>query len=49
MKERANSICRSAAGMVTQYKSLVIMAVYAVFYLAAFFYLEKHIRWKRDL
>ena len=41
MKERANSICRSAAGMVTQYKSLVIMAVYAVFYLAAFFYLEK--------
>ena len=41
MKKKANDICRFAAGLIVQYKSLVIMAVYAVFYLAAFFYLEK--------
>lgn len=29
------------AGLFVQYKALVIMAVYAVFYLAAFFYLER--------
>lgn len=41
MKERASRIYSFSAGLITQYKSLAVMAVYAVFYMAAFFYLER--------
>ena len=40
MKERATGIYRFTAELIVQYKSLAVMAVYAVFYMAAFFYLE---------
>lgn len=36
-----NFMKTKTAGLFVQYKALVIMAVYAVFYLAAFFYLER--------
>lgn len=41
MKRRANNICRWGSGLIVQYKSLAVMSVYAVFYLIAFFYLER--------
>lgn len=41
MKGRTNSIYGWASGFMMQYRSLVVMAVYAVFYLMAFFYLER--------
>lgn len=41
VKMEAENICRRASGLVMQYKSLSVMAVYAVFYLIAFFYLEQ--------
>ena len=41
MKEKSNNIYKWASGLIMQYKSLAIMAVYAVFYLVAFFYLEQ--------
>lgn len=41
MKERTSSIYRWVSELIGQYKSLTIMAVYAVFYLMAFFYLER--------
>lgn len=41
MREKVNRILRYAAGLAAQYKSLAVMAVYAVFYLTAFFYLER--------
>lgn len=41
MKERVFNGYRQLAEITAQYKSLVVMAVYAVFYLLAFSYLEK--------
>lgn len=41
VKKRTNSIYGWASGLIMQYKSLAVMAVYAVFYLTAFFYLER--------
>lgn len=41
MKERTINIYRWVSGLIVQYKSLAIMSVYAVFYLMAFFYLER--------
>lgn len=41
VKRRANNICRWGSGLIMQYKSLAVMSVYAVFYLIAFFYLER--------
>jgi len=41
MKERTKSIYKWVTGLALQYKSLAVMAVYAVFYLMAFFYLEQ--------
>lgn len=41
VKKKGNSICRQISGLIMQYKSLAVMAVYAVFYLIAFFYLER--------
>lgn len=41
VKREAENICRRASGLIMQYKSLTVMAVYAVFYLIAFFYLEQ--------
>lgn len=41
MEERSKGSLKRVAGMLMQYKSLLVMAVYAVFYLMAFFYLEQ--------
>lgn len=41
VKRKAENICRRTSGLIMQYKSLSVMAVYAVFYLIAFFYLEQ--------
>lgn len=41
VKRGTNNICRRASGLIMQYKSLAVMSVYAVFYLVAFFYLER--------
>lgn len=41
MKERTKGIYKWLTGLALQYKSLAVMAVYAVFYLMAFFYLEQ--------
>ncbi len=41
MKIKKNSIYKWAVGLILQYKSLAVMTVYAVVYLAAFFYLER--------
>ena len=41
MKEKVVGGCRWASGLVMQYKTLAVMAVYAVFYLIAFYYLEQ--------
>lgn len=41
VKREAENICRRVSGLIRQYKSLSVMAVYAVFYLIAFFYLEQ--------
>ncbi|MDE5697520.1 MAG: serine/threonine protein phosphatase [Lachnospiraceae bacterium] len=41
VKRKGKSIYRRASELVMQYKSLAVMSVYAVFYLMAFFYLER--------
>ena len=41
MKKKLSGSYKWAVELIVQYKSLVIMAVYAVFYLIAFFYLER--------
>ncbi|MDE6052516.1 MAG: phosphatase PAP2 family protein [Lachnospiraceae bacterium] len=41
VKKKTINICRWVSGLIMQYKSLAVMSVYAVFYLAAFFYLER--------
>lgn len=41
MKKKLSGSYKWAAELIVQYKSLVIMAVYAIFYLIAFFYLER--------
>ena len=41
VKKRTNSIYRWVSGLIIQYKSLAIMSVFAVFYMIAFFYLER--------
>lgn len=41
MKKRTIGIYRWVSGLILQYRSLAVMAVYAVFYLIAFFYLER--------
>lgn len=41
MKEKVAKLSRGSAGLIRQYKSLAVMSVYAVFYLFAFFYLER--------
>lgn len=41
VKRKVNNISRWGSGLIMQYKSLAVMSVYAVFYLIAFFYLER--------
>ncbi|MDE6916331.1 MAG: phosphatase PAP2 family protein [Lachnospiraceae bacterium] len=41
MKEKIAKLCSGSAALVAQYRSLAVMSVYAVFYLIAFFYLER--------
>lgn len=41
VKKKSNSICKRGSELILQYKSLAVMSVYAVFYLIAFFYLER--------
>ncbi len=41
MKKEKNHLGRRLFGLVMQYKSLAVMSVYAVFYLIAFYYLER--------
>ena len=41
MKKKMSGGCKRTAELLGQYKSLVIMAVFALFYLIAFFYLER--------
>lgn len=41
VKIKKNSIYKWGVGLILQYKSLAVMTVYAVVYLAAFFYLER--------
>lgn len=41
MKKEKNHLGRRLSGLVMQYKSLAVMSVYAVFYLIAFYYLER--------
>lgn len=41
MKKKSKNICRQASELVMQYRSLAVMSVYAVFYLIAFYYLER--------
>lgn len=40
-KKKSKNICRQASELVMQYRSLAVMSVYAVFYLIAFYYLER--------
>jgi membrane-associated phospholipid phosphatase len=41
VREKITGVCKYTAGIIMKYRSLSVMAVYAVFYLAAFFYLER--------
>lgn len=41
MKKRIAGSYKRVSGLIVQYRSLAIMAVYAVFYMMAFFYLER--------
>lgn len=41
VKKEKNHLGRRLSGLVMQYKSLAVMSVYAVFYLIAFYYLER--------
>lgn len=41
MKSKVKTFAKTGADFIRSYQSLAIMAVYAVFYLAAFFYLEQ--------
>lgn len=41
MKKRVMELVKGAACMIKEYKSVVVMGIYAVFYLIAFFYLEQ--------
>ena len=41
VKKKSKNICRQASELVMQYRSLAVMSVYAVFYLIAFYYLER--------
>lgn len=41
MKSKAKTFAKTGIDFIRSYQSLAVMAVYAVFYLAAFFYLEQ--------
>jgi membrane-associated phospholipid phosphatase len=41
VREKITGVCKYTTGIIMKYRSLSVMAVYAVFYLAAFFYLER--------